>query len=386
VNLVDVKPDKDVLKVLRISRTPKDLGFTRVVHVINTFSRNFVSTPLSSEYGDLKPGVYIASIGRSVDKDVLKDELQNAFGKYFQEIAHRGSMQSSQQMDNIVKSLIDATEEEQIPSTSYVVANLLGNLLEKIVPSDIKCHEKGVKVCVQLDKDMLEAKLRESERVLEPLFGFCQEYPNLCGEGDDGCARFFTVVKQFHIRFQHSVSNDRERIYMIFFSSYRRLSSLELKRVVDFLKNDVKLHVENINNVLKGVRVNVALPQGSVLCEIKDVGSKEGDDVLELKCISEELKELGELKIHYNELDMYNVRINPTYRISRKFISNHLCKYFDEHKRLSWFTPSVYFKILENDLKIFKKLLAGFALPKIVLGNVIYTIGDSFVGVLDAWS
>jgi len=36
---------------------------------------------------------------------------------------------------------------------------------------------------------------------------------------------------------------------------------------------------------------------------------------------------------------------------------------------------------LENDLKIFKRLLAEFKLSSIVLGNVTYTIGDSFIKV-----
>jgi hypothetical protein len=88
-----------------------------------------------------------------------------------------------------------------------------------------------------------------------------------------------------------------------------------------------------------------------------------------------------ELRIHYNELDSYNVRINPTYKSSREFIYSHLCKYYDEHKKLSQVTPSAYFKTLENDLKIFKRLLAEFKLSSIVLGNVTYTIGDSFIKV-----
>jgi hypothetical protein len=120
-----------------------------------------------------------------------------------------------------------------------------------------------------------------------------------------------------------------------------------------------------------------------MLYEIKDIKSEEGGDVIGLECISKESKKLEVLEIPYAELNTYKVRVNPTYRSSREFISNYLCKYFDKHKELSEFTPIEYFKILENDLKTFKKLLAGFAPSNLVLGNVAYTIGDSFARVRD---
>jgi len=98
-------------------------------------------------------------------------------------------------------------------------------------------------------------------------------------------------------------------------------------------------------NALRGVRVNVTLPEGSALYEIKNVESEEGGDVVELECVDKEPGKSQELRIHYNELDSYNVRINPTYKSSREFIYNYLCKYYDEHKKLSQVTPSAYFKI-----------------------------------------
>jgi hypothetical protein len=167
---------------------------------------------------------------------------------------------------------------------------------------------------------------------------------------------------------------------MILSSKYRRLNKLELKRVIDFIKPSIW----DINEALRGVRVNVTFPEGSMLYEIKDIKSEEGGDVIGLERISEESKWPKVLiKIPYDKLDGYKVRINPTYRSSREFISNYLCKYFDKHKELSGSTPIEYFKILENDLKIFKRLLARFAPSNLVLGNVAYTIGDSFARVRD---
>jgi hypothetical protein len=237
-----------------------------------------------------------------------------------------------------------------------------------------------VRICIKLDVKTLREILQEDEYSIEPLFDFCKNYPGLCGGGDYGCAKFFEVVKELQIRFQHAIVSDRERIYMILSSQYRRLNSLELKGVIDFIKPLVK----DINKALRGVRVNVAFPEGSVLYEIKDIKSEEDGDVIELECIGKESKKQEEvLKISYDELDAYKVRINPTYRSSREFISNYLCKYFDKHKELSKFTPIEYFKILENDLKIFKRLLARFAPSNLVLGNVTYTIGDTFAKVRD---
>jgi hypothetical protein len=394
VNFVDVMPDRDRLSVFKISKTLKDFGFTRIVHVVNRYSQTLLSTSLSSEYGDLEPGVYIAYIGREANKDVLRNELQYAFAKYFEELSQSSFTQkytqpssSSSNVNEFVDSLVNSAVEEVIPSTSYVIANLLNNLMEKIIPIHYRCHEKGARVCIKLDVETLREILqRDEELSKEPLFNFCEEYPSLCGDDNNGCAKFFRVIKEFHIRFQHSVIDDKERIYMIFFSQYRRLGGLELRKVIDFLKSYTKLPVKDINIALEGVRVNVTLPDGSVLCEIKDMKSEEDCDVVELECISKEPKEPKALEIHYNELDEYDVRINPTYKSSREFISNYLCKYFDEHKKLSWFTPSEYFKILENDLKIFKKLLAKFALTNIVLGGVTYTIKDNFVKVPDIWA
>ena len=386
INFVDVNPDRDKLEVFRVPRALENLGFTRIVHVINRYSQNFVSTLLPSEYGDLKPGVYITYIGREASKDVLRNELQYAFVKYFEEYNKRSSTRehvrlfsSSSDINELVNALVSSAVEEVISSTSYVVANLLSNLVERIIPVQYSCHEKGVRICIKLSAETLREILQGDEYSIEPLFDFCKNYPGLCGGGDHGCAKFFEVVKELQIRFQHAVVSDRERIYMILSSQYRRLNRLELKGVVDFIKQSV----EDINKALRGVRVNVTFLEGSMLYEIKDIKSEKGGDVIKLERISKESKKPEVLKIPYDELDAYKVRINPTYKSSREFISNYLCKYFDKHKELSGFTPIEYFKILENDLKIFKRLLARFALSNPVLGNVAYTIGDSFARVRD---
>jgi hypothetical protein len=389
INFVDVKPDSGRLSVFRISKTLKDFEFTRVTHVVNRYSQSLISTSLSSEYGGLKPGVYVASVGHVADKNMLRDELKDAFARYFEELRSSSAQKRMQtfspfyDVDTLVNALVNSVAEEIVPSTSYVVANLLNNLMERSIPVQYKCREKGVRICIKLDvKTLREFMQKDEEFSREPLFDFCRERPNLCGgEGNDGCARFFRVIKELLIRFQHSVVNDEEKIYMIFFSRYRRLSNLELKSVINFLKNDVKLPMKDMVNALRGVRVNVALPEGSALYEIKNVESEEGGDVVELECVDKEPGKSQELRIHYNELDSYNVRINPTYKSSREFIYSHLCKYYDEHKKLTQVTPSAYFKTLENDLKIFKRLLAEFKLSSIVLGNATYTIGGSFIKV-----
>jgi hypothetical protein len=390
INFVDVRPDSDRLSVYRISKTLKDFELTRIAHAVNTYSQSLVSTLLSSEYGGLKPGVYVASVGRVADRDMLRDELKYAFARYFEVLSQRSSERKHirpfplfYDVDELVNALVNSVTEEAVPSTSYVTANLLNNLVGRSVSIQYKCYEKGVRICIKLDvKALRELMQKDEEFSREPLFDFCREHPNLCGgEGNDGCARFFRVIKELLIRFQHSVVNDEEKLYVILFSRYRRLSNLELKSVIDFLKNDVKLPAKDMVNALRGVRVNVALPEGSALYEIKNVESEEGGDVVELKCVDKEQGKSQELRIHYNELDSYNVRINPTYKSSREFIYSHLCKYYDEHKKLTQVTPSTYFKTLEKDLKIFKRLLAEFKLSSIVLGDVTYTIGDSFIKV-----
>jgi hypothetical protein len=389
INFVDVKPDSSRLSVFRISKTLKDFEFTRVTHVVNRYSQSLISTSLSSEYGGLKSGVYVASVGHVADKNMLRDELKDVFARYFEELRSSSAQKRMQtfspfyDVDTLVNALVDSVAEEIVPSTSYVAANLLNNLMERSIPVQYKCREKGVRICIKLDiKTLREFMQKDEEFSREPLFNFCREHPNLCGEGNDGCAKFFKVIKELIIKFQHSVVNDEEKIYMIFFSRYRRLSNLELKDVIDFLMNIVKLSVKDIANALRGVRVNVALPEGSVLYEIKDVESKEGGDVIKLECVDKELRKPEELSLSiYKELDSYNVKINPTYRSSREFIYSHLCRYYDAHKKLSWDPPSAYFKTLENDLKIFKRLLAEFKLSSIVLGDVTYTIGDSFIMV-----
>lgn|GEM_PF-4426097 len=78
-NLIAVKPSERELPVLVISETPRGLDYNKFVHVVNKYSSNFVPTPPPPrEYMNLKPGVYIASIGRYVGKAAFTKELRVA--------------------------------------------------------------------------------------------------------------------------------------------------------------------------------------------------------------------------------------------------------------------------------------------------------------------
>jgi hypothetical protein len=383
INLVEVSSDKDELSIFRISKTPMDFGFTRIVHVINNYSQSLISTSLSSEYRGLKPGIYVSSVGRGVDKDILRSELLNAFEKYFQELnqrnsTHQPAQSPSPNINDIVSTLLGSIEEETVPSTAYVVANLLSNLIDKIIPAGYKCNLKvATRFCLQFSKKMLEGLVLRSENPFEPLFDFCQEHKNMCGEGDDGCAKFFEVVKQYYVRFQHGVVDDKDKVYMIFYTAYRRLSKLKLREIIEFLINNNGLTLEELNKQLKDVRVNVTIDRSSVLCKITNVKKADGSDmIIEMLCSDDVEKEkLIQLKLQ----ELNSVRLNPTYKRSRDFIYHNLCKDFDKHKDLSQITPAQYFQILENDLKVFKLILAKFAPRGLCLGGAIYTIKDYFV-------
>jgi hypothetical protein len=222
---------------------------------------------------------------------------------------------------------------------------------------------------------MLESLLEEDERKAEPLFYFCKEYPSLCEEENNSCSIFFKVVKQFNIRFQHGIVNDEDKIYMILHSQYRRISNLNLNNVMNFL-----LAKGEKPSVLKGIRVNLKMKDATELYEIEDVVEEGGIYLFKLACNVSAGKR-KEKSIELNELDKYNISINPTYKNSRLFIEQHLCKEFDKHKDLSKITPNTYFDFLKNDLSIFRKLVAQYASNGLTIGGVSYTIEEDFVKV-----
>ena len=379
-NLLDVVPNKGELPVLRILKVPQDFSHTRIAHVINVYSSGLVSTPLAGRYGELEPGVYVAFIGEHRGSEALSAELRTAFRRYLESLSQRrecttvGDQEElNRGVNELVDKLVSNVEELRIPSTAYVVANLLSNFLEKAIPKEFKCREKGVRVCIQLDVAFLKEALRERERELEPLFGFCREHPNLCGEEVDACSKFFKVVKQFHIRFQHGIADGRERIYLIFYSCYRRLNYLRVSSIIQFLLDEGK----NPADYLRDVFVNLSAEQGTESCEVKDLIMESEDTyVIELLCSTGRVSR----RLGADELDKYRLRVNPTYRSSRRLIEK-LCKEFDEHRKLSQLTPARYFSILKNDLKVFKEIVSRYAGKEMTLGGVAYTIGEDLVKV-----
>lgn len=375
-NLIRVKPSERELPVLVVSETPRELDYNKFVHVVNKYSNSFVSTPLLREYMNLKPGVYIASIGKYMGKAAFTKELRIALKKYCEETTREEPAGKRIEFGEIEVS------EENISSSGYVVANLLTNALDKILQQEnIRCYEVGVRLCVQLDKKHLEEILGEGWKN-DPLYEFCKNHPDLCEEKRDKCSEFFKVVKQFHVRFQHSVINNDEKIYMIFSSHYRRLNYLNLKNIIEISQISPK--------ALLGVRVNRKVrkkaEEYTELCEIVDVKeAEEAREVLIMECgVGGEKRE--QITARFHELENYN--INPTYKASRNFIRNYLCDRFDAHKTLSRDskeTPNIYFELLKRDLVVFKKLINKYLQEKgyenLALGGIVYAIDEDLVKV-----
>jgi len=388
-NMCEIVPSEKELNVLRIPEIPQGFSHTMITRIINKYSSNFVSTALVRKYGELEPGIYIAPIYKDMNKELFKDELQIAFNKYLRSSSQRKvTITSRQQEPNhnvnyINDKLVNKIEERRVTSTTYIVTNLLRNLLEKIIPNGYTCSTKEGGVCINLDIGLLEKILNGKERDQEPLLGFCQKHPNLCGRKDNGCSRFFKVVKQFHIRFQHSVIDGKEKIYLIFYSCYRRLNNLRISNIIRFLLNDGK-GLATLED-LKEVFVNVTTEQSTELYKIVDIKMENPGTYVLVLSPSIGINNQIELRVNVqdnnqnNDQDRYNLKINPTYKNSRKFIEK-LCKEFDEHKELSRLTPYSYFTILRNDIKVFKKIIFS-NINEITLGGVMYTINDDLVRV-----
>ena len=185
----------------------------------------------------------------------------------------------------------------------------------------------------------------DNKDFVDPLFRFCNDYPELCRKKEDGC-KFFKVVKQINVRFQHSedieVVEDREMvlseaIYLVLYSHYRRLSNLNLKDIIKFLL----VKEVDLNNALRDIRVNVRLKEergkGTMLYEIEEVDwinrhiklrDVDEDVMITIRC-DEKLDRL----ISEEDGVEYEVVVNPTYKKSREFVEKYLCSKFDEHKK-----------------------------------------------------
>jgi len=412
-NLVPVIPGGDEVQLLRVWNTSHDqvnqfpqYFWNTVTCVVNNYTKNFVATILGRGYGNLEPGVYIASIGKAIDKNEFREELSSAVEEYKSKfiggvkyVECRVEVWGRNDVENFAQSvnyLDNDIKDKRVPSKSYIITNLLNNLLIKALPRDLLCKEKvGTKICIQLDIDKLGElrELADNKDFVDPLFEFCNDYPGLCGKKENGC-KFFKVVKQINVRFQHSenikVNEGKEvdlpeAIYLVLYSHYRRLSNLNLKDIIKFLlAKDVDL-----NNALRDVRVNVRLKEergrGTMLYEIEEVDWVNRHiklrDVDEDVMITIRYDEGSDRLISEEDGVEYEVVINPTYKKSREFIRDYLCSQFDEHKKkLSWIPHYEYFTIFEHDLRVFSDLLKLNGI-KLNLGGITYTVKDRFVKV-----
>ena len=352
-----------------------------VVSAINQYAKSMVASLLSRQYQQLKEGIYIASIAKTKSEEYVSAELREALTTYFKSKEERGKTPSGEKCISELDNNISQVQNTQIPSTGYVVTNLLKNALEKVIKNsknkNILCHKIGAELCLHLEKKCLETLLPQEKRRAEPLLTFCDNNSWLCGneiKGKEGCSRFFKVVKEITLRFQHVVTekyhgkND-ERIYVIVSSTYRRISNLTLYDVIDFLRTtgkDIAL--------LNGVRVNKRLKRGTDLCKIVEARENE----VQLSCLSSEEEE----DIDINTLMSLGGRytINPTYKHSRDFIEKYICEDMDKHKDLITKIKSnsrVYFEQLTN-----VKLILGNIIPSsITLNNVKYRISQKFLQI-----
>jgi len=348
-NFVKVLPSKDVIEAYRIT-SKVNLGV--LVRVINKYAEGLIASILSEDYSELRAGVYVAGIGdyRHFEEDV-RTKIKDVLEKYQGEQAAQGlPVDESLNINNI------EFQASSISSTSYVAANLLNNFLSKVIPEELQCPRRpDERSAICLDIDFLERKLWSKNVVDkdERFMGFCNDYPSLCRDKGSSCSKFFKVVKCIIMRFQHVVS-DQEEIYLVLHHYYRRLSNLDLKMVIDYIRsNQIDL------NDLLGVYVNYKTSKDSTqVCKIASINNNE----LKLEC------EGRDIRIDIGELD--NLSINPTYSQSREFINKYLCKEFDKHKDLNKLYPSKYFSILENDLGIVKRIIG-----EPCIGRVRFSIG-----------
>ena len=350
-NFVKVLPSKDTIEAYRITGKV-NLGV--LAGVINRYAEGLVASFLSTDYGELRAGVYVAGIGDYHPcKEDVRAKIEDILEKYREERTAQGlPVDESLNINNIT---IEPTSI--ISSTNYVVANLLNNFLSKVVPRELQCPRRpGERSAICLDIDFLEREFW-SKRVVdkdERFIDFCNYYPGLCRDTGSSCSKFFKVVKCITMRFQHVVS-DQEEIYLVLHHYYRRLSNLDLKIVIDYIRSN---HIDL--NTLLGVCVNYRTSKDSTwVCKIVSINNNE----FMLEC------EGRNIRIGISELDNVSIAVNPTYSQSRKFIGEYLCREFDKHKDLNRLYPIGCFSILENDLEIVRRIVG-----KPCIGRVCFSI------------
>ena len=352
-----------------------------IVSAINQYGKSVVASLLPRQYQRLQEGIYITSLEGMISEENVRAEVKEAVTAYFK---HKGESQIKISGEKCVSELdqnLHQIQNIQIPSAGYVVSNLLKNALEKSIKvsenRNILCHKIGAELCLHLEKKHLESLISQEKQRAEPLLTFCRDNSWLCGneiEGKEGCSKFFKVVKEITLRFQHVVTekyhgkND-ERIYAIVSSTYRRISNLTLYDVIDFLRTTGK----DIG-LLNGVRVNKRLKRGTDLCKVVEAR----ENKVRLSCLSSE-----EEVVDINTLMSLGGRytINPTYKHSRDFIEKYICEDMDKHKDLITkikLNSRVYFEQLTNDVK----LILGNIIPSsITLKNVKYQISQEFLQI-----
>ncbi|MEM0083129.1 MAG: hypothetical protein QW102_01270 [Candidatus Nezhaarchaeales archaeon] len=315
-----------------------------VVRVINQYAEGYVATPLVRSYKDLEPGVYVASFSKGAEMSRFVEELHNIFEQYRAERGRGGEVATG----------FRSIESKSISSTSYVVARLLNNALRKLASKKrIRVYQKpgeNMSLCLSY-RDLKELWDKDPEIDRDRRFeDFCGKYPNLCGANEDGCTRFFLVMKCFVPRFQHVESEiGREEIYLVMRSYYRRLSSLELQKIYRYL---IEKGLDP--NVLKGVKVNYRVDESSTLiCDVKSVKTLANGGVIAVLECDRETYEVG----LSDDRETGRISLNVSYGSSRKFVADYLCRDFDKHRDLGKRFPFQFFNEIENDLKMLKKVI-----------------------------
>jgi DNA-binding transcriptional MerR regulator len=360
-----------------IYRIPKsDVNPPLLAKIINEYSNNLVASALTFEYKEeletLEAGTYIACFREIKYSDVnsIRKEIKEAIIKYVNERMPENNIWNT--LINNLESSKTKIESKELSSTSYVIPRLLNNTLRRIIPKEFLCKKEkpGEEIAICLNVTRLGEYYQtinsiRTEKEKEPLFSFCEFYPELCYDTqENGCSQFFKVLKRMVLRFQQA-TDDYTQIYLILHSYYSRESDLDLLKIIDYM-NSKGLSLEFI----KKVRVNyIKKGEYTKLCEIMSIDKNS----LKLKYDAHiENIDLNYLRNNQQTQEKVTLRINPTYRSSREFIEKYLCKDFDKHKELNDRNPEKYFKTLKNDLEILRSIIG----EKIYLSGVYFSIGN----------
>ncbi len=345
-NFVRVMPDGGTIEAYRVTGKV-NLGI--LAGIINRYAEDMVASFLSSDYGDLRAGVYVVSIEGYLSEEAVRTKIEEVLEKYREYRTIEGlPIDKTLDISNIIINI-----PPNVSSTAYVVANLLNNVLNKVVPKELQCPRRpGERFAICLDIDFLEREFW-SQRIVDRddrFIDFCKDYPSLCRDTGDGCSKFFKVVKCLTMRFQHVVSDSGEEIYLVLHHYYRRLSNLSLKSVIEYMR-DKHIDLDKLLHVHVNYKAN---KNSTLVCKIASIN----DNELVLEC------EGKDVSMNINELDNASVAVNPTYSSSREFIARYLCKEFDRHRVLNRIYPSRYFSFLENDVEIVRRIIGRLCIGK----------------------